>query len=166
MGLKQIQIQGWLKDVSDNFASLAPIGTDIGLGSLRVARFVFDVGGKDSAGENNTTVAAHGTGVTLPPHAIVVGGFLDVNTAVTSSDSGQLSVGVEGTNDIQTASAVSGAPWSTIGRKAIVPKANTPEATSVKTSTAKEITFTVSVGALTAGKVTGYLYFVEGVASA
>lgn len=36
--LKQVQIQGWLKDVSDNFAALGPVGTDIGLGNLRVAR--------------------------------------------------------------------------------------------------------------------------------
>jgi len=166
MGLKQVQIQGWLNDVSDNFASLGPVGTDVGLGSLRVARFVYDVAGLDSAGVANTTVAAHGTGVTLPIHAIVVGGFFDVNTAFTTAASGQLAIHVQGANDIQAAAVVSGAPFSTIGRKAIVPKANTPESTSVKTTAAREITCTVSVGALSAGKLTGYLYYVEGIASA
>ena len=163
MGLKQVQIQGWLKDVSDNFASLGPVGTDIGLGSLRVARFEFDAGIAA-----NRTIAAHGTGVTLPQYAIVVGGFFDVNTVFTSANAnnGTIAISVEGANDIQAAAAVSGAPYSTVGRKAIVPKANTPESTSVKASTAKEITCTVAVSALLTGKLTGYLYYVEGIASA
>jgi hypothetical protein len=164
--LKQVQIHGMLKDISDNFAALGPIGTDVGLGNLRVARFEFDVAGKDSAGANNSAVGAHGTGVTLPAHAIIMGGFFDVNTAFTTSASGQLAIHVEGANDIQTATVVSSAPFSSIGRKAITPKANTPESTSIKTTVARAITCTVSVGALTAGKLTGYLYYVEGIASA
>jgi hypothetical protein len=162
MGLKQVQIQGWLKDVSDNFASLSPVGTDIGLGNLRVARFEFDAGIAA-----NRTIAAHGTGVTLPANAIVVGGFFDVNTLFTSqsTNTGTIAISVESANDIQTAAAVSGAPYSTVGRKGIVPKANTPETTSVKTSVAREITCTVAVAALLTGKLTGYLYYVEGVAS-
>jgi hypothetical protein len=167
MTLKQIGVAGWLKDISDNFAALAPVGTDNGLGSLRVARFTYDTAAKDSAGANNTTVAAHGMGVTLPNNAIVVGGFVDVNTAFTSGGStAQIAIKVESANDIISAAAVSGAPYSTIGRKAIVPKANTPESTGVKTTAAREITCTVTVEALTAGKLTGYLYYVEGIASA
>jgi hypothetical protein len=166
-GLKQIGIAGWLKDISDNFAALAPVGSDNGLGSLRVARFTFDTATNDSAAASNKTVAAHGTGVTLPAYALVVGGFVDVNTAFTSAGgTATIAISVEAANDIITAAAVSGAPWSTINRKAIVPKANTPESTAVKASTAKEITCTVAVQALTAGKLTGYLYYVEGVASA
>ena len=168
MTLKQITGAGWLKDISDNFADLGPVGTVNGLGTLRVARFTFDTAVKDSGGTNlNSTVAAHGTGVTLPIYAIVVGGFVDVNTAFTSAGStAQIAIKVEGANDIISAAAVSGAPYSTIGRKAIVPKANTPESTSVKCTAAREITCTVTVEALTAGKLTGYLYYVEGIASA
>lgn len=168
MGLKPVGIAGWLKDINDNFADLGPIGSVNGLGTLRVARFTFDTAGKDSAGANNTTVAAHGTGVTLPIHAIVVGGFFDVNTAFTSAsgNTGTIAIHVEAANDIQAAAAVSGAPYSTIGRKAIVPKANTPESTAVKATAAREIKCTVAVAALTAGKLTGYLYYVEGIASA
>jgi hypothetical protein len=167
MTQKEVQIAGWLKDVNDNFADIKPIGTDIGLGVLRVARFLFDTAGKDSAGVNNTTVAAHGTGVFLPIHAIEVGGFFDVNTAFTSEEStATIAIHVQAANDIQAAAAVSGAPYSTIGRKAIVPKANTPELTSIKTTAVREITCTVAVQALTAGKLTGYLYYVEGIASA
>jgi hypothetical protein len=166
MTLKPVQIQGWLKDVNDNFADLGPVDSVNGLGSLRVARFTFDTAENDSAGADNSAIGAHGTGVILPIHAIVVGGFFDVNTAFTTSASGTLAIHVQGANDIQTATIVSSAPFSTIGRKAIVPKANTPESTSVKCTAAREITCTVATGALTAGKLTGYLYYVEGIASA
>lgn len=169
MGIKIPGIAGWLLDVADNFGLLQPFfGTDNGLGALRVARFTFDTATNDSAGVSNTTVAAHGTGVTLPIHAIVVGGFVDVNTVFTSqnTNNGTIAIKVEGANDIISAAAVSGAPYSSIGRKAIIPKANTPESTSVKATAAREITCTVGTSILTAGKLTGYLYYIEGVASA
>ena len=163
--LKSVGIAGWLKDVNDNFDVLEPLagGDAVGLGVLRVARFVFDAGVAA-----NRTIAAHGTGVTIPIHAIIVGGFVDVNTKFDSdaTDAGTIAISVEAANDIISAAAVSGAPYSTIGRKAIVPKANTPESTSVKTTAAREITCTVAVEALLSGKLTGYLYYVEGIASA
>lgn len=163
MTQKAVGIAGWLKDVNDNFADIKPIGTDIGLGVLRVARFEFDAGV-----EANRAIGAHGTGVTLPIHAIVVGGFVDVNTKFDSdaTDAGTIAIKVEGANDIISAAAVSGAPYSTVGRKAIVSKANTPESTSVKCTAAREITCTVAVEPLLSGKLTGYLYYVEGIASA
>lgn len=168
MPLKTLTGAGWLKDAIDNFTELAGFTSGAaGLGGLRVARYSFDTAGLDSAGVANTTVAAHPTGVIIPIYAIVCGGFFDVNTVFTSAGStAQIAIHVNAANDIQTAAAVSGAPYSTIGRKAIVPKANTPESTSVKTTAAREITCTVTVEALTAGKLTGYLYYVEGVASA
>lgn len=165
--LKSVQIQGWLKDVNDNFDTLEPLMSgDLaggGLGVLRVARFLFDAGV-----DANRAIGAHGVGVTLPANAIVVGGFFEVNTAFTSenTNNGTIAIHVQTANDIQTAAAVSGAPYSTIGRKAIVPKANTPESTSIKLTAVREITCTVAVSALTAGELTGYLYYVEGAASA
>lgn len=161
MTLKQIGIAGWLKDINDNFAELGPVGTDVGLGVLRVARFAFDC-----AVAGNLPIGAHGTGVTIPIHAIIVGGFVDVNTAFTGDTNATLAIHVQAANDIISAAAVSGAPYSTIGRKAITPKANTPESTSVKTTAAREITCTVATAALLTGKLTGYLYYVEGIASA
>jgi len=165
--MKAVTSNGLLKDVNDNFAEISPVGTVNGLGNLRVARFLYDGAGLDSAGVSNLTVAAHPTGVTLPANAIVVGGFFDVNTLFTSAaGTATIAISVEGANDIQTAAAVSGAPYSTIGRKAIVPKANTPESTAVKTTVARLITCTVAVQALLTGKLTGYLYYVEGIPSA
>jgi hypothetical protein len=165
--LKSVSAAGMLKDVNDNFSYLAPLDTAYGLGVLRVARFLFDVESTDSDGDDNADVGAHGVNVTLPANAIIVGGFFDVNTAFTSTNStATIAIHVVSANDIQTAAAVSGAPGSTIGRKAIVPKANTPESTSIKTTAASEITVTVAVEGLLTGKLTGYLYYVEGIASA
>lgn len=165
MALKPVQIQGTLKDINDNFDTLNPLasGDAVGLGLLRVARFEFDAGVVA-----NRPIGAHGTGVILPIHAIVVGGFIDVNTKFDSdaTDAGTIAISVQAANDIISATAVSGAPYSSIARKAIIPKANTPESTSVKCTAAREITCTVAVEALLSGKLTGYLYYVEGIASA
>ena len=134
-----------------------------GLDQMRVARFTFNP--TATAGER--TVAAHGTGVTLPINAVVIGGFYDVNTAFTSAGStATVAISVEGANDIVTATAVSNAIFGTIGRKAIVPKASTPESTSVKATAAREITCTVAVEALTGGKLTGFLLYVVSAVSA
>lgn len=157
-----VQGSDWLQKLNQGLTGAAGF-----IGPLMVARFVYDGAGLDSAGVSNLTVAAHPTGVTLPAFAIVTGGFFDVNTVFTSAGgTATIAISVEAANDIQAAAAVSGAPYSTIGRKAIVPKANTPESTSVKATVARVITCTVAVQALTAGKLTGYLTFVQGVASA
>ena len=123
-------------------------------GTLKIAKFVFDAGVAA-----NRTAGAHGTGVILPAGAIVVGGFFSVVTKFTSAETntGTIAISVEGANDIQTAAAVSGAPYSTTGGKAIVPKINTPESTSITLTKDREITCTVAVAALTAGKLTGVL---------
>ena len=130
---------------------------------MRTARFTFDAGIAA-----NRTVAAHGTGVFIPANAIITGGFVNVNTAFTSAstNTGTIAISVEAANDIISAAAVSGAPYSTIGRKAIVPKSSTPESTSVLATVEREITCTVAVAALLTGKLTGYLNYVEGDASA
>ena len=164
MSLKPVTVNGWLKDVNDNFDTIEPLvsGDVDGLGVLRVARATFDLGVVA-----NRSVGAHASEVVIPANAIIVGGFMEVNTALTGETNATLAVSVLNANDIQTAAAVSGAPWSTTGRKAIVPKANTPESTSIKiAATAKAITFTIATAALLTGKVTVYLYFVEGAATA
>jgi len=161
--LKDINIHGWLADINDNFDDLQPVigGDADGLGVLRVARATYDL-----AVAANRTVGAHASAVELPAQAIVVGGFMEVNTALTGEANATLAVSILSADDIQAAAAVNGAPWSTTGRKAIVPKANTPESTSIKLTAAKKITFTVGTAALLTGKVTVYLYYVEGAATA
>ena len=158
----RIQGSDWLAQLNKG------LGGEAGaIGNLLVARFVFDWALTDIAGAANSAVGAHPLSIVIPAHSLIVGGFVDVNTVFTSAAStATIALSVEGANDIITAAAVSGAPWSTIGRKAIVPKANTPESTSIKTTVARAITATVAVQALTAGKLTGYLYLLPGIASA
>jgi len=93
----------------------------------------------------------------------VVGGFIDVITTFTSSgDSATIAIKTEGANDIVTATAISagGNIWDA-GQSPIIPKANTPDSTAVKMSDAREITATVAVEVLTAGKCIIYLYYVQ-----
>lgn len=156
--LKSIFGAGWLKDIADNFAALAPIGTVYGNGIRRTARAVFD-----TAIAANRAVGAHGTGISIPANAIIIGGVVEVNTAFTGEANAALAIGVNSGVDIVASAAVNGVPWSTTGQKAIIPKNNTPESTSIKVSTAaKEITVTVGSAALLTGKMNIYLDYYEG----
>lgn len=139
-------------------------GSADGLGSLRVARATFD----PSANALVRPIAAYDLGVTIPISAIVVGGFFVVHTLFTSAggNAGTIAISIQSANDIQAAAAVSGVPYSSIGRKAIVPKANTPESTGIELTAARAVTATVAVQALTAGKLTVFLYYVVGAVSA
>jgi hypothetical protein len=133
---------------------LAP-GRD-GLAACGVARATFDPSGDTTM----RTIGAHTFAVTIPSGAIVVGGYVQVNTVFHSAaDTGTVAISVQSANDIITAAAVSGAPWSTAGLKAIVPKINTPESTGIALTADRLITATVAVQALTAGKCTIFLYY-------
>jgi len=142
--------------------SLAPalLGNAVGLGTLRVARAVFDPA--TNAGER--TVAAHTLAVTIPDNAVIVGGFIDVISTFSSptADTATIAISVEAADDIVVAVAIAtGTPWDA-GQQAILPKANTPESTAVKTTAARLITATVAVEALTGtGKAEIYLYYVQ-----
>jgi hypothetical protein len=134
-----------------------------GLLRMGVARFTFD----PSATVGMRTSGAHGLGVTIPQYAVVIGGFFEVNTVFTSAaGTATVAIMVQGANDIQTGTAVSGAPYSTTGLKAITPKSTTPESTGIKLTAAREITATVGVQDLTAGKLTGFLHYVVSAATA
>lgn len=126
-------------------------------GTLKIAKFTFD-----TAVAANRPIGAHGSGIKIPAGALVMGGVFIVDTLFTSEDTntGTIAISVESAADIQAAAAVSGAPYSTTGKKAIIPKINTPESTSILLTAEREITFTVAVAALTAGKLHGFLIYV------
>lgn len=127
-----------------------------GLGLLRVAKAQYDFATHGGA------ISAINLNVQLPAKAVVCGGFVEVLTTLASAtDAATVALSVEGANDIVSAIAISdgGNPWDA-GKHAIVPKANTPESTSVKTTVARNITATVAVEALTAGKFNVWLYYV------
>ena len=98
----------------------------------------------------------------LPDNAIIVGGFVDVITTLTSAtDAATVAIHAQTANDIVAAIAISngGNPWDA-GLKAIIPKANTPESTGIKLTAARDITVTIAVEAVTAGKFNLFLDYV------
>lgn len=128
-----------------------------GLVRMGVARATYDYA------EHGGAISAIGLGVTLPDNALVIGGFIDVITTCTSegADGGTMAISVEGANDIVSAIAISDGsnPWDA-GKKAIIPKSNTPESTSVKTTAARAITATIAAQTFTAGKFVVFLHYV------
>jgi hypothetical protein len=94
----------------------------------------------------------------IPANAVILGGFVEVDTAFTTSASGTLAVNVEGAGDIVAAAIVSGAPWSTTGRKSVVPVFT--GATTVKTTVARTMQATIATGALTAGAADVVLFYI------
>ncbi len=105
-----------------------------------------------------------GLRVSLPKGAIVVNAFAEVLTAPTSADStATIAIKVEGANDIFTAAAVSGAPWSTTGMKQAIPDLATV-ADYKKATVDREVTMSIAVQALTAGKFNVFIFYVHNTA--
>jgi hypothetical protein len=129
--------------------------TTDGLNVMRTARATYDFAADGGA------ISAIDSGVTIPANAVIMGGVVEVITTCTSSgDLGTMAISVEGADDIVAAAAIgTGTPWDD-GLQAIIPKFNTPETTSVKTTVARAITFTIAVEAFTAGKFHVYLHYV------
>jgi hypothetical protein len=94
---------------------------------------------------------------TIPAGAIILGGLLDVTTLVTSGGAATVSIGIEGAADVVAATAVSGAPYSTTGRKSVIPAWT--GATTIKTTVARSVTATIATATLTAGAFDVYLFY-------
>lgn len=89
-------------------------------------------------------------GSEIPAGSVIMGGYIEVDTAVTSGGGATVALNSEGAGDLQAAAAVSGAPWSTTGRKDIVPDAT--GSTTVKTTAKRTLAATIATATLTAGK--------------
>lgn len=87
----------------------------------------------------------------IPPNAIILGGVVEVDLVPTSGGAATVAIQVEAANDIVTAAAVSGAPWSTTGRKSVIPAFT--GATTVKTTVARDISIVIAAATLTAGQI-------------
>jgi hypothetical protein len=150
--IKSLSGAGWLKDADDNFQSLKS------LAGLHVTPFVFDTAENDAGDTpaSNKTVAAHPLAVTIPDNAIVIGGSIDVIAAVTSDGSATVAINLVGANDLLTATAK-----ASLGIKAQKPLAAVI-AQPIKLEEEKAVTVTVGTAALTAGKINGYIIWMEG----
>ena len=97
-------------------------------------------------------------GDAVPSGAIVTDSWINVDTALTSGGAATVAIKVEGAADINAADAISGAPWSSTGAKRGDHDADTAP---IKTTAARSIVATVGTAALTAGKFSVYVEYVE-----
>ncbi|GAB1823568.1 hypothetical protein [Herbidospora sp. RD11066] len=116
------------------------------------ARYDFAVDG-GAVGDIDLTKSA-----VIPAGAVILGGFIEVDVALNSGGSATVALKVEGAGDILAAAAFGGAPWSTTGRKSVIPVFT--GATTVKTTVARKIQATVATAALTAGQFDVVLIYV------
>ena len=86
----------------------------------------------------------------IPPNAVILGGYIEVDTILASAGAPTVAVNSEGAGDLLAAAAFGGAPWSTLGRKSILPVFT--GATSVKTTVRRQLAITIAAAALTGGK--------------
>lgn len=156
------------------------VKAESGLTVKHIASAIFDTAGTDSSGAANTTVAAHGLGVYIPTKAIIVNAWYDVITAFTSAAStATIALKANAANDLVSAIAINDAstPWAaglhgsvagswaeaTVAGDTAILDAARKAASYIKTTAERELTATVAVQALTAGKL---ILFVEYVISA
>jgi hypothetical protein len=97
-------------------------------------------------------------GDSVPSGAVIVDALIQVDTALTSGGAATVAIKTEGAADINSAAAVSGAPWSSTGAKRATFTATTAP---VKTTARRTPTATVATAALTAGKFTVVVWYVE-----
>lgn len=93
----------------------------------------------------------------IPAGSVIMGGFLNVTGAFTTGTAATGAVQVEAANDIVSATVVSGAPYSTTGRKSIVPVFT--GATSVATTVDRSPSFVIATGTVTAGIMDVVLFY-------
>jgi hypothetical protein len=123
-----------------------------GTGRLKEAAGEYDFA-VDGGAISTITLRSSGgssSGSSLPSGSVILGGYIEVDTVVTSGGAGTLGVNSEAAGDLLAATVVSGAPWSSTGRKSIIPVFT--GATTVKTTASRSLAVTVGAFALTAGK--------------
>lgn len=87
-------------------------------------------------------------GAELPSGALILASFLNVTTIPTSGGAATISIGSEAAADLQAAAAISGAPWSTTGWKAVT---KTFATAPINLTAARNPSIAIATAALTAG---------------
>jgi len=148
-----------------------------GLATRYIAAAIFDTAALDSSGVANTTIAAHGLGVYLPTKAIITNAWVDVITTFTSAtDAATIALKAQNAGDLTAALAISDASniWdagihgclpgsyaeATVAGDTAVLDAARKAASFIKLTAERELTATVAVEALTAGKAVIYVEYV------
>lgn len=98
-------------------------------------------------------------GVSVPSGAIVVGGLMEVTAALTSGGAATAALKLEGAADLIAQANFDAAPWSSTGRKSLIPAMT--GATSIKTTAERALSLTVGAQPLTGGAFGVYLYYLD-----
>lgn len=136
-----------------------PIGEGLnGRGhKLAVGKYDFTVDG----GAVSTIPLAGGT--FIPAGVTIFGGFIDVTVAATSGGAATFGIQVEAAGDIVTAGT--GFASLALGRRNIIPALATGAATAntlaVRTSVPRDISLVIAAAALTAGKFSVVLFYID-----
>lgn len=132
-------------------------GAAFGLGLPRVARAKYDFSVDGGVSGLITPGAAYNS--IIPANAIVIGGFLNVTTALTSGGSATISLGTSaGSSATAIKAATAVATYALNAILAVVPVFTA--ASAFKMSAAGSITLTVAVADLTAGVMEMNLLYV------
>lgn len=108
-------------------------------------------------------IGAHYLGATLPDNALVIGGGVEVLTTCTDGDGDDatLALSINGANDLVSATVGgAGTVWAA-GNQDIIP--DSTGGTAIKLTAACELTLTVAVDRLSAGKMRVWLLYIEGI---
>lgn len=111
----------------------------------------------DFAVDGGAIGAINLTGESLPANAYILGGFLEVDTVLAGATA-TMALSAEGAGDLSAATVVTGAPYSTTGRKSLIPVFT--GASIVKTTAARKIVGTIATAAVTAGVFDVVLFYV------
>ena len=132
-------------------AGKAGVGLGVGRRRLAVGLYSFAT---DGGAVGDITLR----GDAIPSGAIVTDVLIHVDTALTSGGAATVALKAESAADLNAADAISGAPWSSTGAKRGDLTATTAP---VKTTASRPIVATVGTAALTAGKFSVYVSFLE-----
>lgn len=173
------EVKGLIQVAPQFQVKRGPVKAESGLATQYTAVAVYDTAVNDSAGVSNKTTAAHGLGVFIPTKAIITNAWWDVITTFTSAaDSATIALSAQSAGDIVAAIAIStaGDVWdagihgglmgsyaeATVAGDSAILDAARKAASYVKTTAERELTATVAVQALTAGKAVLFVeYFIS-----
>lgn len=140
--------------VLDDPAQFLPGSSLNGLQVAKIARATYDFAVDGGA------IGAIGLGVTIPDNAIIKSAVYDVITTLTSSgDTATIALHIQSADDVVIAVAIgTGTPWDA-GLRAAIPDGGLVT-NMFKTTVPREITATIAVEAVTAGKFHLYVEYV------
>lgn len=129
------------------------VGSSAFIGRTKWARAYYDFASEGGAVGD---IALRGD--KIPSGAVILDTLIKTDTVLTSGGAATVAVKVEGAADINAADAISGAPWSTTGTKR---GDLTATSAPVTTTAQRTVTATVATAALTAGKFSVLIAYVE-----